>query len=277
MFNQLGLKKESRRTATKALVSIATNSGTHCLTAEAYASRAFLKTTNAITFINEDMEVKHPNHSRPLYVAAQINDVHIRRALVDTNASLNFVPPRTLKATRIPLSRIVGAPIEVSGFIGIHEYTIRSMQLVLKVGPIVALTRFHVIDSPVSYHALLRRPWLHKHKLVPSTYHQCVKGRVNGKPICIPTNPTPFDLSKAHYYEANFYDKLTPSREDSTSRLVEISLPSWQDIENDPEIDMRSLLNQKRKKREHMETFNNVSKPRCVQVQLPDRHLGYCL
>ena len=226
MFNQLGLKKESRRTGTEALVSIAANSGTHCLTAEAHASRAFLKTTNAITFINEDIQVKHPNHSRPLYVATQINDVHIRRALVDANASLNLVPPRTLKVARISLSKFVGAPIEVFGFIGIHEYTIRSMQLVLKVGPIVALTRFHVIDSPVSYHALLRRPWLHEHKLVPSTYHQCVKGRLNGKPICIPTNPTPFDLSEAYYFEANCYDKLTLSGEDSTSRLVEISLPS---------------------------------------------------
>ena len=85
----------------------------------------------------------------------------------------------------IPLSRIAGAPIEVFGFAGIHECTIGSIQLVLKVGPIVALTRFHVIDSPVSYHALLGRPWLHKYKLVPSIYHQCVKGRFNGKPIRI--------------------------------------------------------------------------------------------
>ena len=74
-----------------------------------------------------------------------------------------------------------------------------------------------------------------------------------------PYYPTPFDLSEAHYFEANFYDKLTPSREDSTSRPIEIALPSWQDIENDLEIDMRSLFDQKRKKREHRETFNNVS------------------
>ena len=70
LFNQLRLKKELRRTATEALVSISTNSKTHYLTAEAYASRAFLETTNAITFTNEDMEVQHPDHSRPLYVAA---------------------------------------------------------------------------------------------------------------------------------------------------------------------------------------------------------------
>nr|POE63875.1 hypothetical protein CFP56_24707 [Quercus suber] len=101
------------------------------------------------------------------------------------------------------------------------------MQLVLKMGPIVALTRFHVIDSSVSYHALLERTWLHKHKLVPSTYHQCVKGRLDGKPIRIPAIPTPFDLFKAHYFEANFYDELILGGEDSTSRPVGIPLPSW--------------------------------------------------
>ena len=157
-FNQLGLKEESRRATTEALVSIAVSSGTHCLTAEAHASRAFLETTNVITFTNKDMEVQHPDHSKPLYVAAQINNVQIRRALVDTGASLNLVPTSTLKVIGIPFSRIVGAPIEVFGFAGIHECTIGSIQLVLKVGPIVALTRFHVIDSPVSYHALLERP-----------------------------------------------------------------------------------------------------------------------
>ena len=230
------------------------------------ASQAFLKTTNAIIFADEDKEVQHPDHSRSLYIAAQINDIHIRRALVNTGTLLSLIPTSTLKAARIPLSRIAETPIEVFGFAGIHECTIRNIQLVLKVGPIVALTRFHVIDSPISYHALLGRPWLYKHKLVPSTYYQCVKGRFHGKPIRIPANPTPFDLSEAHYFEATFYDELTPSREDSTSRPVGTPLPSWQDIENNPKIDMRPFLDQRKKKRECGETSNIVSQPRCVQV-----------
>ena len=129
----------------------------------------------------------------------------------------------------------------------------------LKVGPIVAFTRFHVIDSPVSYHALHGMPWLHKHKLMPSTYHQCVKGRVDGKPIHNPANPSPFDLSEAYYFEANFFDELALSGEDSISRPVWIPLPNWRDIKNDPEIEMRSLLHQRRKKREPRETSNSVS------------------
>ena len=204
LINQLGLKEESKKAATETLVSIAANSGTHCLTAEAHANRAFLETTKVITFTDEDIEVQHSNHSKPLDIAAQNNDVHIRRALVDTSASLNLIPTSILKMVGIPFNRIAGASIEVFDFTRIHECTIRSIHLVLKVGPIVALTRFHVIDSPISYHAILGRPWLHKHKLVPSTYHQCVKGRFNGKPICIPANPTPLDLSETHYFEATF-------------------------------------------------------------------------
>ena len=62
--------KKQGKAATKALVFIACDSGTYCLTAEAHANRAFVETTNVITFTDEDMEVQHPDHSRPLYVTA---------------------------------------------------------------------------------------------------------------------------------------------------------------------------------------------------------------
>ena len=128
MFNQLGLKDESRRPATEALVSIVASSGTHCLTAKARASCAFLETANVISFTDEDMEVRHLDHSKPLYIVGQINDVHIRRALVDTGASLNLIPTSTLKAAGILLSRIARAPIEVFGFVGTYECAIGSTQ-----------------------------------------------------------------------------------------------------------------------------------------------------
>ena len=100
-----------------------------------------------------------------------------------------------------------------------------------------------------------------------SLCHQLtIKGRFNGKPVRIPANPTPFDVSEAHYFEAMFYDELIPSGEDSTSRPVGIPLPSWLDIENNPEIDMRSFLDQRKKKRERGETSSGALQPRCVQV-----------
>ena len=94
--------------------------------------------------------------------------------------------------------------MEITGFGRGCEHTIGHIQLVLKVKPLMGLTRFHVLDSSMSYHVLLGRPWLHKHKLISSTYHQCVKGRLNGKPIRIPANATPFDQLEAHYLKTAF-------------------------------------------------------------------------
>ena len=146
--------------------------------------------------------------------------------LIDTSASLNLIPASTHKAAEISFNRVTDTPIEMAGFAGMQEYTIGSTQLVLRIGPIVALTRFHVIDLAVSYHALLRWPWLHRHKLVLSTYHQCVKGRFNDNPIRIPANHTPFDLSEAHYFEVYFYDEFTPCGEDAMSKPIGTSLPN---------------------------------------------------
>ena len=117
------------------------------------------------------MEVGYPDHRRPFYLAASINQIPIKKALVDTSASVNLIPLSTLQAVGISERKIQGCPMEVIGFGGRGEYTAGHIQLWLKVGPIVSLARFHVVKTEVSYHVLLGRPWLHKHRLVPSTYH----------------------------------------------------------------------------------------------------------
>ena len=162
---------EARKIATKSLISIATDSGVECFTAESHTSRAYLETTNAITFTNEDMKVEYSDHRRPLYLMATINGIQIKRTLIDTEASLNLIALSTLEAVSIAGKRILRASVEITGFRGATESTKRYVQLALRVGLIVALTRFHVINSEVSYHILLGCLWLHKHRLIPSTYH----------------------------------------------------------------------------------------------------------
>lgn len=53
------------------------------LCAEIHVSRAFLETTNAITFTDEDMKVKYLDHRKPLYIIATINGAQIRTALAN--------------------------------------------------------------------------------------------------------------------------------------------------------------------------------------------------
>ena len=75
LVNQLGFRPEARRVAIESLVSIVSDSGMECFTVESHASRAYLETTNAITFTNEDMAVEYPDHRRPLYLMAIVNGV----------------------------------------------------------------------------------------------------------------------------------------------------------------------------------------------------------
>lgn len=104
-------------------MSIAAETGVECFTIESHASRAFLETTNIITFIDEDMEVEYSDHRTTLYMAKTINGVQIRRALVDTGASLNLIALSTLKAIRMSGKGILGASVEITGFGGIAEST----------------------------------------------------------------------------------------------------------------------------------------------------------
>ena len=90
----------------EALVSIASEAGVECLAVETRANKAFLQDTNEITFNDEDMEVGYSDHMRPLYLVASINQIPIKRALVDKGALVNFIPLNTLQAAGISKSKI---------------------------------------------------------------------------------------------------------------------------------------------------------------------------
>ena len=218
LFDQLGLTAKERKIATEALVSIASRAEVECLSAEISEDRALLQESTEITFSNEDMEVGHPNHKRPLYLAASINQIPIKRALVDTGAFVNLIPLSTLQAAGISERKVQGCPMEVTGFGGRGEYIVGHIQLWLKVGLIASLAHFHVVRTEISYHVLLGRPWLHNHRLVPSIYHQCVKGRLNGGMIRIAANPSPFEQAEAYLVQTMFYDQWAPSGESSVSK-----------------------------------------------------------
>lgn len=144
----------------------------------------------------------------------------------------------------------------------------------MRVGPIVVLTRFHVINAEVSYHALLGRLWLHKHHLIPSTYHQCIKGRLNGRPVRIPTNRNPFSQGEVNFAKIMFYNELEPDDESPTPGTLGAPI-----LEEEEEgggkgtCDLRNLLERKRQKRE----FSSSGSRECVVVREPGGRLIYRL
>ena len=106
MFDQLGLMVKERKIAIEALVSIASGAGIECLSAEVTDDRALLQESSEITFSNEDIKVGYPDHKRSLYLAASMNQIPIKRALVDIGASVNLIPLSTLQATGISERKI---------------------------------------------------------------------------------------------------------------------------------------------------------------------------
>lgn len=53
--------------------------------------------------------------------------------------------------------------------------TIGTIKLVVNIGGITKLVKFVVIDKSANYNGILGTPWIYAIKLVPSTYHKCVK------------------------------------------------------------------------------------------------------
>lgn len=141
--------------AIDALVSITLEVGIKCLIVETWSNQGFLKDTNEITFSDEDMEVRDLDHRRLLYLVASINQIPIKRVLMDIGISVNIIPLNTLQSARIHENKILGHPMEVIGFEGRGKYTAVHIQLWPKVGPIASLTRFHVVKTKVLYHVLL--------------------------------------------------------------------------------------------------------------------------
>ena len=129
LFDQLGLTAKEIKIAMEALESIATGVEVECLSAEILNDRALLQESTEITFSDKNMEVGYLDHTRPLDLVASINQIPIKRALVDTGASINLIPLSTLQAARISKRKIQGCPMEVTGFGEKGEYTAGHIQL----------------------------------------------------------------------------------------------------------------------------------------------------
>ena len=123
---------KKRKIATEALVSIALLQEFDqlgLLSAKVADDRALLQESSEITFSNEDIEMGYPDHKRPIYLAASINQIPIKRELVNTGAFVNLIPLSTLQAAGISERKIQGCPMEVTGFEGKGKYTAGHIQL----------------------------------------------------------------------------------------------------------------------------------------------------
>ena len=94
--------------------------------------------------------------------------------------------------------------------------------------------------------------------------------------IRIAANPSPFEQAEAHLVETMFYDQWAPSGENVVAQPRGTFVPRWEDVQDDPEPDLRELLVRKKKKKE-APAVEPDEIPQCIRVRGLDGKIVYKL
>lgn len=71
--------------------------------------------------------------------------------------------------------KITQKKMQLFGFIGNVMISVGTIRLLVSMEGAIILMNFVILNTHMSYNAILRHPWIHKMRAVPSTYHQLIK------------------------------------------------------------------------------------------------------
>ncbi|XP_013589110.1 PREDICTED: uncharacterized protein LOC106297417 [Brassica oleracea var. oleracea] len=114
-------------------------------------------------------------HNDLLVIDLMIQDIDIARVFVDTGCSANIIYKSTLESMEIDLCAVTEGPSLIFGLSGDATMTLGSINLVVKAGRVIKVTKFLLIDRPTSYNAIVGTPWLNSMRAIPTTFHLCLK------------------------------------------------------------------------------------------------------
>ena len=134
----------------------------------------------------DDTSLSHP-HNQPLHIEVMIHQKRVRRVLIDNGVGLNIVSAALLRQLDYDAESIdPHRRITIKAYDEVERKSLGLVVLPLRVGPVERNVTCQVLDIPLSYNILLGRPWIHEMRVVPSTYHQCVKFPFHRSEVTIP-------------------------------------------------------------------------------------------
>ena len=146
--------------------------------------------------------------------------------------AINIIPLKVLRRINTRARFLSNENVRILGFNQHSQETIGSIKLRLRVGSLVAETKFSIIDASTTYNAILGRPWLHDNEVVPSTLHQCMKYVKNGIQIRINGDIEPYEVHKANPTDPR---RSLPRKGENKSKGKEVEeiispiVPNWRD------------------------------------------------
>jgi hypothetical protein len=128
-----------------------------------------------ISFDEEDKaHIQDPHHDS-LVITLFIANHYVCRILIDGGSSVNIIHFDVLKKMNIPESEIVPRSAVLVGFSGETNNTLGDIKLPIYIEGVNSIKKNYVIDILSCCNIILGRPWIREMKVVPSTYHQCMK------------------------------------------------------------------------------------------------------
>ncbi|XP_021845352.2 uncharacterized protein [Spinacia oleracea] len=129
----------------------------------------------SITFDDSDSLDAQQEHQNGLVISLPIGNALIKRILIDNGSSENVLFLEALQEMGLEEKNNVRRSTVLVGFSGESLRTVGEISLPTYVEGVYIMTKFNVVDCPSAYNVILGRPWIHKMKVVPSTYHQSIK------------------------------------------------------------------------------------------------------
>ncbi|XP_059310878.1 uncharacterized protein LOC132062296 [Lycium ferocissimum] len=127
-----------------------------------------------ITLTNEDAEGITLPHNDALVIIVLIDRCHVKRVMVNPGSSTNNIRWKVLEEMGL-LEKIIPTARTLSGFNTSSETTKGDIDLPVKAGGVIKITKFYMIDGDMRYIAIYRRLWIHDMKVVPLILHLSLK------------------------------------------------------------------------------------------------------
>lgn len=148
-----------------------------------------------IVFTDEELPPEGTDHTRALYITIRQGPDSVPLVLIDNGSDLNVCPLRVALRLGLDPRDFIKGMQGVRAFDNIRRDVIGEVDLVITVGCVPFTMTFQVLDIQSSSNLLLRRPWLHAVQAVPSSLHQRLKLKHDGRILVIPSEEEIVDES----------------------------------------------------------------------------------
>ncbi|XP_074306208.1 uncharacterized protein LOC141641449 [Silene latifolia] len=126
-----------------------------------------------VTFDETDAGNEAEQHHSALTITYR--NCTVQKVLVDTGSSVNLIMFETLKVMGFDKENLIKKSVPLVGFSCETAHSVGEITIPTYIEGVNKLVRYLVIEGPPTYNVILRRPWLHQMKAIPSTYYQCLK------------------------------------------------------------------------------------------------------